>query len=774
MESMDKVMKRDGTIVNFDKKKITLAIYKAMKATNIENYREAERLTDLVIRRLEDLHIDIPKVEEIQDIVEEVLMLEGYTNVAKAYILYREKRKIIRELKKAYGVKDDLKLSINAIKVLESRYLLKNEKGEVIETPGQMFERVAKYIALVDILYDDSVYDVTGSQKRWTLDEGIDNPLTYWEYDMIRRAYNILNEEGKMKVPFKDLINILKAREKEIEKTSMIFYDLMSKRLFIPNSPTLMNANTEIGQLSACFVIPVVDSMDGIFDAVKYAALIHKSGGGTGFSFSRLRPNGDMVGSTKGVASGPLSFMRIFDVATDVIKQGGKRRGANMGILRVDHPDILEFITSKDSENKILTNFNISVAVTDEFMKALETNGTYALRNPRNGEIVKTMEARKVWDLIVSHAWATGDPGVIFIDEINRKNQTPQLGMIESTNPCGEQPLLPYESCNLGSINLSLVVNDHGEIDWNLLRHVVMESVHFLDNVIDANKFPLPQIQEMTRKTRKIGLGVMGFAEMLIKMGIPYNSDLAIETAEKVMKFINDVSHEMSIELAERRGVFPAWHGSIWEKMGIRIRNATTTTIAPTGTISIIADTSSSIEPLYALSFIRNVLDGQQLLEVNPLFEEYSRKHGFYSENLMREIAKTGSIQHLDVPEHAKKIFVTAHDVEPEWHVRMQAAFQKYTDNAVSKTINMKNDATITDVENAYILAYKLKCKGITVYRDGSKSAQVLVKGSETKKVKNELVKERELEWDLKVKVDDLIKLDSTFDSACPTGKCDH
>ncbi|MGC8663578.1 MAG: adenosylcobalamin-dependent ribonucleoside-diphosphate reductase [Thermoplasmata archaeon] len=774
MESMDKVMKRDGTIVNFDRKKITLAIYKAMKATNLENSKEAERLGDLVIKRLEEQHVDIPKVEEIQDIVEEVLMLEGYTNVAKAYILYREKRKIIRELKKAYGVKDDLKLSINAVKVLESRYLLKNEKGEVIETPGQMFERVAKYIALVDILYDDDIYDKNGSQNKWPFEESNDHPLTYWEYDMLKRAYKIMNDEGKMKVPFKDVINILKFKEKEIEKTSMVFYDLMSKRLFIPNSPTLMNANTEIGQLSACFVIPVTDSMDGIFDSVKFAALIHKSGGGTGFSFSRLRPNGDMVGSTKGVASGPLSFMRIFDVATDVIKQGGKRRGANMGILRVDHPDILEFITSKDSENKILTNFNISVAVTDEFMRALETNGSYPLRNPRNGEIVKMMEARKIWDLIVSHAWTTGDPGVIFIDEINRYNQTPQLGQIESTNPCGEQPLLPYESCNLGSINLSLIIKENGEIDWEALRHIVRESVHFLDNVIDANRFPLLQIQEMTRKTRKIGLGVMGFAEMLIKMGIPYNSDLAIETAEKVMKFINDVGHDMSIELAQKRGEFPAWYGSVWEKKGIRIRNATTTTIAPTGTISIIADTSSSIEPLYALSFIRNVLDGQQLLEVNPLFEEYSRKHGFYSENMMREIARTGSIQHLDISDDAKRIFLTAHDIDPEWHVKMQAAFQKYTDNAVSKTINMRNEATITDVENAYLMAYKLKCKGITVYRDGSKSAQVLVKGSENKKINNELIKEKELDWDLKVKVDDLIKLDSTFDAACPTGKCDH
>jgi ribonucleoside-diphosphate reductase alpha chain len=766
---MDKVMKRDGTIVPFDRKKITVAIYKAMKATGVENYNEADRLSQIVQKRLEEMGLEVPKVEEIQDVVEEVLMREGYTNVAKAYILYRERRKLIREIKKVYGVKDDLKLSLNAIKVLESRYLLKNERGEVIETPGQMFERVAKYIALVDILYDESIYDINGSQKPWPVEDVKEHTLTYWEYDMIKRAYSIMNSEGRMKRPFRDVISILREKEREIEKTTLIFYDLMSKRYFIPNSPTLMNANTEIGQLSACFVIPILDSMDGIFDAVKYAALIHKSGGGTGFSFSRLRPKGDIVGSTKGVASGPLSFMRIFDVATDVIKQGGKRRGANMGILRVDHPDIMDFITSKDSENKILTNFNISVAVTDEFMRALENNSTYPLRNPRNGEVVREVEARRIWDLIVSHAWATGDPGVIFIDEINRHNPTPHLGDIESTNPCGEQPLLPYESCNLGSINLSLMVED-GKINWERLRHVVRESVHFLDNVIDANKFPLPQIQEMTRKNRKIGLGVMGFAEMLIKLGIPYNSEDALNVAENVMKFINEESHRMSMELAEKRGVFPAWKGSVWEKRGIRIRNATTTTIAPTGTISIIADTSSSIEPLFALSFIRNVLDGAQLLEVNPLFEEYAKRKGFYSDEIMREIAKTGSIQHLDLPEEAKRIFVTASDIDPEWHVRMQAAFQKYTDNAVSKTINMRNEATIADVENAYMLAYRLKCKGITVYRDGSKSVQVLTKGTEKKVEKKE---EKNVELDFKVKNDGLLHVDSTYDSACPTGKCE-
>jgi ribonucleoside-diphosphate reductase alpha chain len=530
-----------------------------------------------------------------------------------------------------------------------------------------------------------------------------------------------------------------------------------------------MNASTNIGQLSACFVIPVEDTMDGIFDAVKNAALIHKSGGGTGFSFSRLRPSGDLVGSTKGVASGPLSFMRIFDVATDVIKQGGKRRGANMGILRIDHPDILEFISSKDSENKIFSNFNISVAVTDEFMNALFSNSQYNLYNPRDKTVVRSENARKVWDLIISQAWKTGDPGIIFIDEINRKNPTPNLGEIEATNPCGEQPLLAYESCNLGSINLSLVVTN-GKIDWDLLRYIIREAVHFLDNIIDSNKFPLKSIEDQTKLTRKIGLGVMGFAEMLLKLNVPYNTDEALEVAEKVMKFINDESHLISEELAEKRGTFSAWKDSIWYPR--KMRNATTTTIAPTGTISIIADTTSSIEPLFALAFIRNVMDGTQLLEINPYFEEYSKKHGFYSETLMAEVAKTGSVQHLDIPDDSKKVFVTAHDIDPAWHVSMQAAFQKHVDNAVSKTINLKNDTTMVFVEKAYLDAYKLKCKGITIYRDGSKSVQVIYKGSDTKNKTDKNIKGIDLVIEKKEN-EEYLKVNATFDPSCQTGKCD-
>ncbi|MEM4057687.1 MAG: adenosylcobalamin-dependent ribonucleoside-diphosphate reductase, partial [Thermoplasmata archaeon] len=570
---IENVVKRDGSVATFDIKKIINAIYKALKSVGSEDYITSKKLAEKVVKKLEIEHITTPKVEEIQDIIEEVLMVEGYTKVAKAYIIYREKRKLIREIKKSYGVKDDLKHSINAIKVLENRYLLKNEKGEIIETPRQMYERVSKYIAMIDILYSDEIFDKNAAQKIWNIDD-IDHNLSSVEYTMLKHAYTSLNEEKMMKVPFSKVLEILNEKEDSILNTAVKFYNLMSQKYFMPNSPTLMNASTNIGQLSACFVIPVEDTMDGIFDAVKNAALIHKSGGGTGFSFSRLRPSGDLVGSTKGVASGPLSFMRIFDVATDVIKQGGKRRGANMGILRVDHPDILEFITSKDSDNKIFSNFNISVAVTDEFMKALFSNSQYNLYNPRDKSVVRTENAKKVWDLIISQAWKTGDPGIIFIDEINRKNPTPHLGEIESTNPCGEQPLLPYESCNLGSINLSLVVTD-GKIDWDLLREIVRESVHFLDNVIDANKFPLKSIEEMTKLTRKIGLGVMGFAEMLLKLNVPYDSDDALDIAEKVMKFINDESHQMSEELAEKRGTFPAWKDSKWYPR--KMRNATTT-----------------------------------------------------------------------------------------------------------------------------------------------------------------------------------------------------
>ncbi len=664
-----KVKKRDGTIVDFDSTRIEDAVHKAFIAVELTNGERATTVTQEVVKLLEERFPQTaPSVEDIQNTVIETLKARGYQRVAEEYQSYRRKKDEIRNLREKLGIALP-KLTVNALEVLTQRYLLKNETAPNIETPAQLFTRIAKALAKIDEMYGD-------------------NPA-------------------------------------ESEKT---FNGMISRLEFMPNSPTLFNAGTKIGQLSACFVLPVGDSLESIFTTAKHMALIEQTGGGVGFDFSRLRPNGDIVGSTKGIASGPVSFMRIFDVGTEVIKAGGKRRGALMGILRIDHPDIEEFITSKQKPG-FLTNFNISVAVTDEFMNAQEKAEEYWLTNPRNKEKVKKLKAEEVWNMMAKSAWMSGDPGVIFIDEINRHNPTPQVGKMESTNPCGEQPLLPFESCNLGSINLSVMV-ENGRVNWEKLRETIRNSVHFLDNVVDANRYHLKEIEAITRANRKIGLGVMGFADMLIKMGIPYDSQQALDLGEKIMKFIEEEAHKKDIEIAEARGSFPNFEGSIWKDKYKAMRNATVTTVAPTGSISIIAGCSSGIEPLFAISFMRNVLSGTRLFETNPLFEMAAKKRGFYSAGLLEEIARTGSIQNIaSVPDDVKNLFVTALDIEPEWHVRMQAVFQKYTDNAVSKTVNLPSSATAEDVRKIYDLAWKLKCKGVTVFRYGSKPEQVLYIG---------------------------------------------
>ena len=1058
--AIKKIRKRDGRIVEFDASRIRDAIHRAFIAVELGDGEKAEKITDKTVRLLERrFKGKVPSVENVQDIVVEVLRKEGYEEVAEQYQTYREKKGEIRKLREKLGIEEP-KLTVNALEVLRKRYLLRDEEGRIVETPAQMFKRVARAIARVDKKYGEN--------------------------------------------------------SKESEKT---FYRMMTRLEFVPNSPTLFNAGTKLGQLSACFVLPVEDSLKSIFTAVTNMALIEKSGGGVGFDFSKLRPKGDIVKSTKGVASGPVSFMRVFDTATEVIKAGGKRRGAMMGVLRVDHPDIIEFITSKQKPG-VLSNFNISVAVTDEFLKKLGEDEDYWLVNPRNGEKVKKLKARDIWNLIAHSAWKTGDPGVIFIDEINRHNPTPEVGRIESTNPCipsytwimtengprkvadlvgkkfiaivdgekwesssegffptgvkpvyklvtkegfeicltrdhpvmkvrkktryrvetewvktgdlkkgdkillnnhreadfwngkftfeegyliglllgdgtlkkdkailsswgedkgskavrklafeyaenmphrsdfsgwipvkgrseyrmslaylkeltgklglesnekritdlmekassdfckglirglfdsdgsvqgnqqkgvsvrlaqsnleilkavqrillrfgiyskiyanrrpygfsrmpngkgglkeyphkpqhelviskenllffnqkigfgdlekkeqleslisnykrkmnrewfiatvkeivfhgqeqvfdvkipgknafdadgfyvhncGEQPLLPYESCNLGSINLSRMV-ENGKVNWNKLRETVRNAVHFLDNVIDENRYPLKEIEKMTKANRKIGLGVMGFADMLIKLRIRYDSTEALQLAEKIMRFISEEARKKSAEMGEKRGSFPNFEKSIWKDTHSAMRNATVTTIAPTGSISIIAGCSSGIEPIFAISFIRNVLGGTRLFETNPLFERTAKERGFYSAKLLEEIAKTGSVQKIDgVPEDVKKIFVTALDIAPEWHVQMQAAFQKYTDNAVSKTVNMPNEATVEDVRRVFELAWKLKCKGITVFRYGSKPEQVLYIG------------------EVKTKEKSFVSAESEYAGGCPTKTC--
>ncbi|MDK2930273.1 MAG: ribonucleoside-diphosphate reductase alpha chain [Bacillota bacterium] len=667
------------------------------------------------------------------------------------------------------------RLSNNAMAVLESRYLKKDEAGRVVETPKEMFWRVAKNIALMDALYDPQVYrrpedELAGSPRsavglgagqeeagprsseEWEWGAPAESAgmghevtedaeggafmsdLTRWDWAALRHAFEDMVTRGLIAVSWDEIERVVARSSRSLARTAVAFYNLMAEGRFMPNSPALSNAGRELQQLSACFVLPIEDSMVSIFDTLKHAALIHQSGGGTGFSFSRLRPKNDVVRTTGGVASGPVSFMKVFNAATEAVKQGGVRRGANMGILRVDHPDILEFITVKNDPGQV-TNFNISVALTSKFMEALEHDGDYELVNPRSGEVTGRLRAREVFDLIVECAWRTGEPGIIFIDRLNEFNPTPNVGMYEATNPCGEQMLLPYEACNLGSINVAKFVTkrDGGDssIDWDELRETVRTAMHFLDNMIDASRYPLPEIEAMHKGNRKVGLGVMGWADFLAKVGVPYDSDEAVALAEEVMSFILEESRKASVELARHRGVFPNWKGSRREEQGLRVRNATTTTIAPTGTISIIAGASSGIEPFFSLAFTRHVLDRKELVEVNPVLEARAKELGVYTPELMEEIGSRGTLAGIaGIPDEFRRAFVTAHEIEPEWHVKMQAAFQRYTDNAVSKTVNFPHDATREDVEEVFRLAYELGCKGVTVYRDGSREEQVLTVGA--------------------------------------------
>ena len=709
----EKVKKRDGSIVAFDASKIERAIGRAAMEVLQDDKRAqgvARRVTEVVVESLARAYAGkTPDIENIQDTVETALMAQGYSSIAKSYILYRERKSQERFAKSALGLKDDLKLPINTIEVLKRRYLLKDENRRIVETPSELFRRVAHHVAQAEANYDSDL---------------------------------------------------------SVDDIEDRFYRMMRNREFMPNSPTLMNAGTRLGQLSACFVLPVEDSVEGIFNSLADMARIHQTGGGTGFSFSRLRPRGDIVGSTKGRASGPISFMSIFDKATEVIVQGGRRRGANMGVLRVDHPDVVSFIEAKVGSDAF-RNFNLSVGVTDKFMRAIADNRSFDLVNPRTGKPLRQIGARSLFDLIVNAAWRTGDPGLIFIDEINRRNPTPQVGRIEATNPCGEVPLLPYESCILASINLDLMTKGAGDgeigsaiVDWDKLRDTIHWGVRFLDDVIDANNYPLESIRSATLGNRKVGLGVMGFADLLVRLGVPYDAPDAVAFAAKLMRFVHKESLAASQSLAQQRGRFPNFDKSIYVGGDRKLRNATVNTIAPTGTISIIAGCSSGIEPLFAVSFVRNVLSGTRLFETNPLFEKVAKDRGFHSRDLLAEVARHPSLAPIKgIPDDVKRLFVTAFDVSPRQHLEIQAAFQKYTDNAVSKTINLPADATVEDVRETYLEAHRLKCKGITIYRYGSKSGQVL-SVSEAEDVQHD-------------EVPDFISADNDYAGGCIGGVCE-
>ncbi len=663
-----RIRRRDGTLTAFEAPRITEAVLGAMREVGQADRAVAKEATLLALDELaRRFRRRAPTVEDVQDAVEAALMALDLPEVARAYVLYRGQRAQVREAKRLLGVHDDLKLSVNAVVVLKERYLRRDERGRVLESTGEMMDRVAHHVARAEEAF------APGSSERWA--------------EAFSRALRALE--------------------------------------FLPNSPTLMNAGTRLGLLSGCFVLPVEDSLESIFAAVRQMALIHQAGGGTGFSFSRLRPRGDVVASTHGVASGPVSFMRVFDVATDVVKQGGRRRGANMAVLAATHPDVEEFATAK-ARPGFLENFNLSVAVTDAFMRAVEADGVHRLVNPRTGRVVRELPARRLFDLIAAQAHASGDPGLLFLDRINRDNPIPALGRIEATNPCGEVPLLPNESCNLGSVNLARMVGPDGP-DWERLRGTVRLLVRFLDDVIEVNRYPVEEVERATKTTRKVGVGVMGLAELLASLGVPYDSEEAVRLASRIARTIREEARAASADLAGERGPFPAFAESRLAARGSpALRNAQLLSIAPTGTISVIAGTTSGIEPMFAVAYVRNVL-GTRLVEVNPLFERLARDRGFYSEELMAEVARTGGVRgNPRVPEEVRRAFATALEVEPRWHLRMQAAFQRHVDAAVSKTVNLPASATVEDVKEIYLSAWRLGLKGITIYRYGSRPGQVL------------------------------------------------
>ncbi len=768
------VRKRDGRIVPFNQNKITEAIWKAERAVGGRDRKIAEELSNRVVSILEEKFVDkIPTVEEIQDIVERVLIESGRARTAKAYILYRQKRTEIREEKKKILEKEkidevDKAFDLNALRVLKARYLRKDEKGRLIESPKDLFTRVAIHVALPSILYDEKIYSKEGSSKRFSDEEF--NPrefankvqigkykLNEFHLEALKRLYDRMNHEGKMKLSWSEFFRRLKegefsSYEKEIDE----FYNLMVSKKFLPNTPALANFGNYLGMGSACFVLDIEDSLESIMDTLKNAALIFKAGGGVGYNFSKLRPEGDFVRTTSGIASGPVSFMRLFDTMTEVIKQGGIRRGANMGILNISHPDIEKFIKAKEG-NRALRNFNISVLIHKDFWEYYRENKPYPLINPRTKKPVKYVNPRQLFDMIAYQAWESAEPGVIFEDKVNEFNPLYEaMGPIVSTNPCGEVLLYPYESCNLGSINVWAFVKEKEDgsvyFDWEELKRAVKAAVRFLDNIVDINKYPLKEIERMTLKTRKIGLGIMGLADLLFELQIPYNSKEGLEFMERLMEFINYHSKEASIELAEKRGRFPLFDKSRyrkgdlpfagfyrreewrldWKTLAKRIkekgiRNAYTTVIAPTGSISMIAGCSSGIEPVFALVYEKSVTIGS-FQYVDPVFEKVMRREGLYDIDLLQDVIHNrGSIQQIPyIPDKLKRVFVTALDISPEDHVKALAAFQKWVDSSISKTINLPSTATVEDVKRVYLLAYQLGCKDVTIYRDKSLPIQVL------------------------------------------------